>query len=80
MSLNMDKNFTYYGGVISNDVTVNNDFDIYLSKANSSFGTLSKRVGRIICSGSQTVYRFTEGLASLPFYTEQGPEFYMWNR
>ena len=34
----------YLGSVISNDATVSKDLDNRLSKANSSFGRLSKRV------------------------------------
>ena len=38
------EHFTYLGSVISSDATVSKDLDNRLSKANSSFGRLSKRV------------------------------------
>ena len=38
------EHFTYLGSVISNDATVSKDLDNRLSKANSSFGRLSKTV------------------------------------
>ena len=43
-SLKAVEHFTYMGSVISNDATVSKDLDNRLSKANSSFGRLSKRV------------------------------------
>ena len=42
--LNAVDQFTYLGSVISNDATVTKDVDHRLSKANSSFGRLQKRV------------------------------------
>ena len=38
------EHFTYLGSVISSDATVSKDLDKRLSRANSSFGRLSKRV------------------------------------
>ena len=43
-NLNAVEHFTYLGSVISNDATVSKDLDNHLSKASSSFGSLSKRV------------------------------------
>ena len=42
--LNTMEHFTYLGSIISNDATVSKDLDNRLSKANSSFGRLSRRV------------------------------------
>ena len=43
-NLNAVEHFTYLGSVISSDATVSKDLDNCLSKANISFGRLSKRV------------------------------------
>ena len=43
-NLNAVELFTYLGSIISNDATVSKDLDNHLSKASSSFGSLSKRV------------------------------------
>ena len=43
-NLNAVEHIIYLGSVISNDATVSKDLDNHLSKANSSFGRLSKRV------------------------------------
>ena len=44
--LNAVEHFTYLGNVISSNATVSKDLHNCLSKASSSFGTLSKRVWR----------------------------------
>ena len=43
-NLNAIEHFTYLGSVISNGATVSKDLDNHLSKTNSFFGRLSKRV------------------------------------
>ena len=43
-NLNAVEHFTYLGSVISNGAAVSKDLDNRSSKANSSFGRLSKRV------------------------------------
>ena len=43
-NLNAVEHFTYLGSVISSDATVSKNLDNCLSKANSCFGRLSKRV------------------------------------
>ena len=69
-NLNAVEHFTYLGSVISNDARVSKDFDNRLSKANSSFGRLSKRVWQSLSLRLSTkiqVYRAVVVLTLLYF-------------
>ena len=68
-SLNSVEHFTYLGSVISNDATVNKDFDNRLARVSSAFGRLHKRVWQNHSLRLSTKIQVYRALWSLPYCT-----------